>query len=205
MFKNNIKAIVLFSGGLDSILAIKVLQEQGIEVIALTFESNFFNAKKARENVGQLVAKLAGVPVLRPLSAKLLEETEIEKEGLVNREKLLDIHGRSREKQEELIRRYKIKKYPSPAGGCLLTDPSFADRLREMYKYWPDCKTQDIELLKYGRIFWFNNILVVIGRKKDDNEMLAKLAQKGDFMVELKEETGPLVLVRGLKSSKLLK
>src|SRR3989339_321759 len=277
MFKNNIKAIVLFSGGLDSILAIKVLQEQGIEVLALTFESNFFNAKKARENVGQLgvklkvvdvkdgmieitknpsfgygknmnpcidchanmikiagqiaeekgydfvatgevlgqrpmsqnrealrqVAKLAGVPVLRPLSAKLLEETEIEKEGLVNREKLLDIHGRSREKQEELIRRYKIKKYPSPAGGCLLTDPSFADRLREMYKYWPDCKTQDIELLKYGRIFWFNNILVVIGRKKDDNEMLAKLAQKGDFMVELKEEKGQLVLVRGLKSSKL--
>lgn len=259
-------------------LAIKVLQEQGIEVLALTFESNFFNAKKAKENIGQLgaklkvvdirdamveltknppsgygknmnpcidchagmiklagklakdmsydfvatgevlgqrpmsqnrealrrVAKLSGVPVLRPLCARLLEETEIEKKGLVDRSKLLDISGRSREKQEALIKKYNIKKYPSPAGGCLLTDPSFSDRLREMYEYWPDCDQNDIEILKYGRVLWFRlsadrgMVLVVVGRKKEDNESLAKLAQNGDFVIELKEETGPLVLARRL-------
>lgn len=255
-------------------LAIKVLQEQEIEVLALTFESNFFNAKKAKENIGQLgaklkvvdirdamveltknppsgygknmnpcidchagmiklagkfakdmgcdfvatgevlgqrpmsqnrealkkVAKLSGVPVLRPLCARLLEETEIEKRGLVDRSRLLDISGRSREKQEELIKKYDIKRYPSPAGGCLLTDPSFSDRLKEMYEYWPDCNKDDIELLKHGRLFWFNSkVLVVVGRKKEDNDALLRLAQKDDFMVELKEDTGPLVLVRGLK------
>ena len=42
------KALVLMSGGLDSILAAKVLMEQGIEVTGLTFVSNFFDAEEAR-------------------------------------------------------------------------------------------------------------------------------------------------------------
>ena len=43
-----IKALALFSGGLDSALAIKVVQEQGIEVIALNFVSHFFGGKNEK-------------------------------------------------------------------------------------------------------------------------------------------------------------
>ena len=40
--KKNIKALALFSGGLDSALAVKVVKDQGIEVIGLNFVSHFF-------------------------------------------------------------------------------------------------------------------------------------------------------------------
>jgi len=272
------KALVLLSGGLDSMLAAKLLQLQGIEVVGICFESNFFNADKARiaaeklkielkvvdlryeelelvknppsgygknlnpcidchglmikkteeirkregfdiiatgEVSGQrpfsqnknnlsLVQKIAGVEVLRPLSAKNLEETKYEKKGLVNRGKLLNINGRSRERQMELAQKYNIKDYPSPAGGCLLTDPEFSQRLLKMLEYWPDCTPQDAELLKYGRIFWLKlqenkNILLVIGRHEEDNKALERLAQKGDIMLELKEMTGPLTILRNSK------
>ena len=36
------KAVALYSGGLDSILAIRLIQEQGIDVTALAFKSPFF-------------------------------------------------------------------------------------------------------------------------------------------------------------------
>ncbi len=42
-----VKALGLFSGGLDSILAVKVMQEQGIEVTAVTFVTPFFDSKDA--------------------------------------------------------------------------------------------------------------------------------------------------------------
>lgn len=154
------------------------------------------------------VEKLAGVEVLRPLSAKLLNETTIEKQGLVNRGRLLAIRGRSREVQMVLARRLGISDYPSPAGGCLLTDPEFSDRLGRMLDFWPQCYSNDVELLKYGRIFWLKlkqgendsseikKVLAVIGRHREDNENLERLAQKGDFMVQLKEITGPTSLIR---------
>ncbi len=49
------KALVLMSGGLDSILAAKVLDEQGIEITLICFESCFFScaaAKKAARQIG---------------------------------------------------------------------------------------------------------------------------------------------------------
>lgn len=36
------RALALFSGGLDSILAVKVIQQQGVDVLALNFTSPFF-------------------------------------------------------------------------------------------------------------------------------------------------------------------
>ena len=263
-----VKALVLLSGGLDSMLAVKVLQEQGIEVTGLSFISCFFGAGKAEVAASQLgiklkkvdfkiehlkmtknpkygygknanpcidchsmmlryaskikgydfiatgevlgqrpmsqnksalatVAKYSGLndKLLRPLSAKLLPETEIEKKGLVDRNKLLDISGRSRTRQTELATKYNLK-YPSPAGGCLLTDPNFGERLLETFKRWPDCKSEDIELLKHGRIFWANKTLIVVGRNKEDNEALEKLAKKGDVVIELADVNGPLTIVR---------
>ncbi len=156
------------------------------------------------------VQKLAGVEVLRPLSAKLLLETEYEKKALVDRKKLLDISGRSRQKQMELAKKYGINKYPSPAGGCLLTDPEFSQRLIKMLEYWKDCSVEDVELLKNGRIYWITlctpsnakarqstpKALVVVGRNKEECERLEKLKQKDDIMVEIVDENGPTSLIR---------
>lgn len=150
------------------------------------------------------VAELSGVDVLRPLSAKLLPITEVEKSGLVNRLLLLDIQGRTRDRQFELVKKYNIKEYASPSGGCLLTDPEFSERLGKMLDYWPACTADDIELLKHGRMEWLktedsHNILLIIGRRQADNENLARLVKKGDIMVELEEMNGPTAVLRGLK------
>ena len=150
------------------------------------------------------IMKLADVEVLRPLSSKLLPETEIEKKGLIDRNKLLDISGRTRERQMKMAKKFGLEEYPSPAGGCLLTDPAFSLRLKAMIEHWPECTVEDVEILKYGRIFWlsFKNdvgnfpVLLIIGRNQAENEVLEKLAKKGDFMVELRKITGPLALTR---------
>ena len=78
------------------------------------------------------VKKLSGMEglVLRPLSAKLLPPSKAEIEGWVDREKLLDINGRSRQRQMELMDFYGLVEYPSPGGGCLLTDPGYSSRLK---------------------------------------------------------------------------
>lgn len=270
------KALVLLSGGLDSMLAAKILINQGIEVTGLTFISYFFGARKARiaaEQIGielkevnfsdehlkmvknpkygygkninpcidchslmlrhakkimndegydfiatgevlgqrpmsqnkealRLVAEYSGVgeKLVRPLSARRLNITKPEKAGTIIRGKLLNISGRTRDKQLELVKKYKIKEYSSAAGGCLLTDPIFSDRLIKIFDYWPDCKGNDVELLKYGRVFWINakdnKALVIVGRNKEECEKLKGLAIKGDMVIELKEIAGPLTVVR---------
>jgi len=156
---------------------------------------------QTREALGR-VARLAGVEVLRPLSAKLLDATEIEKKGLAKREELLDVEGRQRERQMELARKYGIKEYPSPAGGCLLTDPAFSGRLKEMIEFRPDCIPADVELLKNGRVFWLKagdgkrKILLIVGRNREENEKLRELSKNGDVVIELKSVMGPTSLVR---------
>ena len=51
------KALALLSGGLDSFLAAKLIQEQGIEAIGLSFRSPFFGCEGGRKT-----AALAGIP-----------------------------------------------------------------------------------------------------------------------------------------------
>lgn len=284
-----VRAIVLFSGGLDSILAVKLLQSQGIETEGVCFSSNFYNDLKARQSAQELgitlntvdisedmvdliknppsgygknlnpcldchslmirktsaimkegnfdfiatgevlgqrpfsqtkealnrVSELAGTPVLRPLSARLLPETAMENSGLVHRSRLLDISGRSRDRQFELAKKFGIKNYPLPAGGCLLTDPDFCTRLMKMLDDWPDCQADDIEILKYGRPYWFSvidggrKILAVIGRKHEDNLSLVKNAKADDLLIEMIDVVGPTVLIRhkddnrGIKTGEL--
>lgn len=272
------RALVLMSGGLDSMLTAKTLMEQGVKVTGLVFVSNFFGAAKARKAAEQLGVQLKEIEfkkehldmvknpkhgygknmnpcidchammlkcakkilededfdfvatgeilgqrpmsqnsealkiveresglgdlLVRPMSAKLLEESRPEKEGLLIRGKLHAISGRSRKHQKELVKKYKIKEYASPGGGCLLTDPEFSQRLIKLFEYWPECGGDDIELLKNGRVLWIktrvaaNNVLIVIGRNKEECENLEKLARKGDVVVELKEEVGPRTVVR---------
>lgn len=152
------------------------------------------------------ILKISGVEVLRPLSAKLLRETEVEKNGFVIRGKLHGISGRTRDKQIYLAEKYNIKQYESPAGGCLLTDPKFSERLLKLLDYWPDCSVNDVELLKHGRVFWVileegskaKRVMIIIGRHQTDNNQLEFSARAGDYLLELKEINGPMTLVRNL-------
>lgn len=266
------KALVLFSGGLDSILATEILKRQGIKVIGVTFKSHFFNSKQAQKAAKELGLKLKIIDfskehlemvkkpkhgygknmnpcidchtlmlkkakeimeregfdfvatgevleerpmsqnkealklvekesslsgfLLRPLSAKLLKETIPEKKGLVDREKLFSISGRSRKKQIALAKKFGVKEYPTPAGGCLLTDPGFSKRLRELLEKNPDSKGNDIELLKYGRHFFEDSIKIIVGRDEEENNKIRKLSKKNDIIIEMENYMGPTTLVR---------
>ncbi len=275
--KDKIKAVALFSGGLDSILAVKLIQEQGIEVKGVNFKTPFFGLDKTflaaksldmgleiiditqelleilrnpKHGLGKnmnpcidchtLMFKKAGEymtkigasfilsgevigerpmsqnrnslsiieresrykgRILRPLSALLLAETIPEKEGLVDRNKLLDISGRSRKRQMELAAKMGIGDYPSPAGGCKLTEPAFSKRLRDLFTQ-DVFSLEDIELLKLGRHFRLStNIKLVVGRNKEENEQLQNFFQDGDFLFKAKNLKGPVSLLK--KGSKV--
>jgi len=280
--KEKIKALVLLSGGLDSILAVKLLMEQGIEVEGICFYSNFFGcnlAKKAAKQLGiklresdiseeflkflkkkpkhgygiglnpcidchalmfkkageimrqekfafvatgevlnerpmsqhrqalEIIEKEAGLEgyLLRPLSAKLLEPTIPENAGLVEREKLLDISGRSRQKQMELAKKFGIIDYPTPAGGCMLTQEGFVGRLKELIKNKPDFDPEDVELVKIGRHFWLGDGQIVLGRNKEENEKLLKAKAENDMIIEPDGFIGPTALVRGSTDSEVIR
>jgi tRNA U34 2-thiouridine synthase MnmA/TrmU len=147
-----------------------------------------------------LVARESGCPelVLRPLSAKLLPPTRPELEGWVDRERLLDISGRGRKRQMELASRYGITKYPSPAGGCLLTDPGYAARLKELLAHTPKPPRRDLELLKWGRHFRLpGGAKVVVGRTHKENEAISRLVEPQDLAFRVQGYPGPLVLIPG--------
>ena len=276
-----VKALAVFSGGLDSIIAVKVIQEQGIDVLGITFETPFFSSGKARdaarkiqlplkvlditqehlqmllnprygygknmnpcidchtlmlkfagdkmnelgvdfiftgEVLGQrpmsqgkqmlgVVAKNSGYPdyILRPLSAKLLPETKPEREGKVNREQLLAISGRGRKIQISLAGHYGISDYAPPAGGCLLTDPMFAGRLRDLFSHKKDFTVRDIELLKFGRHFRISKkTKIVVGRNLLDNEAIQNLTETQDATVYMASFRGPVVLIPGGGNAEVL-
>jgi tRNA-specific 2-thiouridylase len=268
------RALGLFSGGLDSMLAAAVLRDQGIEVAGVAFVTPFFGPELARESAAQLdiplieediteiyypllvapphgfgsrhnpcidchilmlreagalmeargfdflftgevlgqrpmsqhrgslilVARESGYQelVVRPLSAKLLGPTRPELLGWVDRERLLDISGRSRKRQMELATRYSITKYPAPAGGCLLTDPGYASRLKELLAQTDKTSRRDLELLKWGRHFRLpGGAKVVVGRTHKENEAISRLLAGGDLFLRVQGHPGPLVLVPG--------
>ena len=223
------KSLAMISGGLDSILAAKLIKEQGIDVLGICFRSYFFNEQSAIKMAKQIdipllvvdfspehlelvknpkhgrgknmnpcidchammmnyagklleehnadfiitgevlnqrpmsqnrqalniVKKESGFSnkILRPLCAKNIEPTEMELNGLVDREKLLDISGRSRKTQMELAEKWGITEYPSPAGGCKLTEPNYALRLRDLLTFKDEVNESELQLLRYGRHF----------------------------------------------------
>jgi tRNA-specific 2-thiouridylase len=283
------KAIVLLSGGLDSVLATKLLLDQGIDVVGLYFFTPFntpqtdFNAQISRaaqaaknfniefishylfdgyinmlrnpkygfgkninpcldchilmtkeakklmdkmdasfiatgEVLGQRPmsqrrdtlhiierdSSLKGL-LLRPLSAKLLPETIPEKKGIVDRDRLLDINGRSRKRQLELAEKWGIKEFSSPAGGCLLTDKNFTRRIRDLLRFKSSITKNDIELLKLGRHFRLSsNLKVIVGRNDRENREISKLALPGEILYQVpKGFSCPLVLVQGENNGSL--
>ena len=275
-----VKAIALFSGGLDSCLAVRLVQEQGVKTEGLHFVSVFCRAapfstscneaekgakllglpltiydssqdllemvrnpkhgygknlnpcidcrinmlRRAAEHMreadagfivtgevpGQrpmsqrrdamaLIDRKAGVEglVLRPLSARALEPTVPERKGWVDREKLLAISGRGRTEQMELARRFNIREYPTPAGGCLLTYETFSNKMRDLMNHGR-FDLNNVELLKFGRYYRANaGTRIIIGRDQRENDILAGLAREGDWLVQTMDFKGPLTLVRG--------
>ena len=268
------RAIGLLSGGLDSILAVRLLADQDVEVLAVSFVTPFFGSERAERAAAALgvpfravditephlemvkhpkhgygrnmnpcvdchalmlrtagglmeaegydflftgevlgerpksqnrtaldvVARESGYPdlVLRPLSAKLLPETRPERDGLVDRERLLDIQGRSRKRQMALAETYGITDYPTPAGGCLLTDPGYSRRLRELLARCPDAPADDVRLLAVGRhLRLAQDTKLVLGRNQAENEKLEGLLRPGDVKLLVRGFPGPTGLLRG--------
>lgn len=136
--------------------------------------------------------------ILRPLSAKLLPETQPERDGLVDRARLFDIEGRSRKRQYELAKEWGITTFGQPAGGCLLTDPGYSERLRELWDDDPQAGVIDIQLLRLGRHFRLGaNVKAIVGRNKEENEAIELYVHPGDAVLALKDLMGPTTLVRG--------
>lgn len=150
-------------------------------------------------------AGLSGL-VVRPLSAKVLSPTIPEKEGWIPREKLLAINGRGRRDQFDLARKFGINDFPCPSGGCLLTDPQFSKRLRDLMQYG-EFGLNDIRLLKIGRHFRLDKkTKLVVGRNQEENEYLMSLARDNDYIFMPCEETaGPTALGRGIFGDELMK
>jgi hypothetical protein len=269
-----VRGLGLISGGLDSMLAARLLMDQGIAVTGIAFVTPFFNAKNAeaaalrvgfplivrditaphlamvkrppsgygsRMNpcidchammlsvagevmdadgfdflfTGEVlnerpmsqslrslnrVANLSGRPghVLRPLSALRLKETTVEREGLVDRTRLLNLEGRSRRRQFELAKTWGITDYPNPAGGCLLTDPGYSRRLKDLFENGPDADVHDLELLKIGRQFRIRaGVKAAAGRNVADNRALTALRGPGDLLLRTGGVPGPVMIVSG--------
>lgn len=139
--------------------------------------------------------------ILRPLCARLLEPTIPEKEGWIDRNKLLTISGRSRKPQIKLAEEKGINDYPSPGGGCLLTDPGFSRRLRDLFRH--DSRTdssiiEGIELLKIGRHFRpSDKAKIIVSRNEAENKKIKAYLQPGNLWLEAVDYLGPITLVRG--------
>lgn len=271
------KALSVFSGGLDSMLAAELIRAQGIDVLALFFETPFFHADKARQSaesmglpfkamdiserhlamvkkpkhgyggnmnpcidchalmfriageilekekaefvisgevLGQrpmsqnrgalnLVAKESALEglLLRPLSAKLLPMTVPEEQGWVNRDALMNFQGRSRKPQMALAKAFGIREYPSPAGGCLLTEKAFSTRLKDLLAHNPNPKVSELELLRVGRHFRIGPaVKLVVGRNKKENDEIRSLSGEGEMLLTSVSQPGPTVLVAGAPS-----
>lgn len=268
-------ALVLMSGGLDSMLAACVLRAQEIAVTGLCFESPFFSAEKARSaaqqigvplvvedfsealialvehpphgfgaginpcidchaamirRAGQLLARdgfdfiatgevLNQRPMsqtrrnldevahdsglkdrlLRPLSARMLPETEPERLGWVDRAQLLSLNGRGRKPQYELAKRFGITSYPSSAGGCKLTEPQYAEKLWDLRRNGGLRDRRAIALLRLGRHFRLSpRVKAIIGRDQGENTHFETTVQAGEILLAtLPLIAGPTIVVTG--------
>lgn len=272
------RALALFSGGLDSMLSIKLITDQGIDVTALHIDMGFGATKDRREilkkraamvgadlevvnireqfieeilfdpkygygkhfnpcidchgnmfrvakgllpkydasfiitgevigqrpmsqradairNVTRLAGDEEGGIILRPMSAKLMKPTIPEKEGWVDREKLLGIEGRNREVQLRLAKEYGFEDYESPGGGCLLTEASFEQKIKDVIAH-EKFTVADIDVLKVGRHLRLpDGAKLVIGRNKEDNEAIRAIENDKFVFARANDIPGPLSLL----------
>jgi tRNA U34 2-thiouridine synthase MnmA/TrmU len=178
----------------------KVYMEEAGASFIVTGEVLGQRPMSQRRDAMRLIEKEAGLEgyILRPLSAKFLPVTIPEKEGWINRETLPEFQGRSRKPQIKLADHYGIRDYPCPAGGCLLTDPQFANRMKDLMLSNPKFSLNDVHLLKIGRHFRLShNLKLVVGRNEEDNKKIQTFTQEGDILLKALHIPGPLSLLRG--------
>ena len=272
----NCRGLSLMSGGLDSQLAVRVLQSAGAEVEAVCFSTPFFDCTGARRaaealgvklhlvdftddelalirhpphgfggamnpcidchaqmirRAGELMSRLgfdfvatgevlgqrpmsqnrqslgiversSGLQgrLVRPLSAKLLEPTLPETDGSLDRARLLDISGRSRDRQIALAAEFGIVDYPSPAGGCKLTEDGFSRKLRDLMEHEGLESRKLVELLLVARRFRLpGGSSVALGRDRGENAVLRELVCEGMVLAPV-NVPGPTAFVPSLKS-----
>jgi len=132
--------------------------------------------------------------IVRPLSAKLMPPSKPELEGWIDREKLLNINGRSRHIQLELAKEIGLKDFDTPGGGCLLTEIQFSEKLRDFIKY-DRLDVEDIDTLKAGRHLRLpKGAKLIVGRDKDDNEKLKNTNSSKYYSAKILDATGPICL-----------
>jgi len=160
------------------------------EVLGQRGKSQTFWALKKIEEKSSLKGKL-----LRPLTALNLPETEVEKNGIVDRNKLLGIKGRERKIQLYLAQNKNLRFYSTPAGGCLLTDPQFCKRLSDLFTYNPDAQINDYYLLHLGRHFRISSeTKLIISRNKEEKDKIINLLNdKKNKIVLLSEINSDIV------------
>ena len=135
--------------------------------------------------------------LLRPLSAKILPETDAEKEGIVDRSLLMDISGRGRDRQMALAAQWGITDYAPPAGGCLFTDPHIATRIEDLYTRTPGFSMLDMHLLSIGRHFKLGDTTTfIVPRREAETDALEKHKESADLYL-WSDFPGPCVYVRG--------
>ncbi|MCB1869137.1 MAG: tRNA (5-methylaminomethyl-2-thiouridylate)-methyltransferase [Gammaproteobacteria bacterium] len=286
------KAVALISGGLDSLLAAKLIQQQGIHVAGINFFTGFcveghthairkkgqekpkrnnalwvaeqlgiklnivdiieeykqvvfnprygyganlnpcldckiFMVMKAHEwckqndfdfiitgeVVGQrpmsqrkdtmpLVCKRSGADdlLLRPLSARNLPPTLPEREGWVDREKLLGLSGRGRKPQIALAKQFGFDEFAQPAGGCcFLTDAQYSSKLADLWQARgsKQYELDDIMLLKVGRHLRPKaHFKVIIAREEGEGNFLRGY-RKQYLSIDSLSHAGPFALIDG--------
>jgi hypothetical protein len=142
---------------------------------------------------------VSGREVLRPLSAKLLKETEYEKNWLVDRSKLLDINWRSRQRQMQLAKQFGLIWFEMPGWWCLLTQVWYSEKLKSIFDLFKnDISSIDTEIIKYWRLKVFNRWFVVLWRDNIDNEKLVSLKPDADKykIAHLRQTTWPAALIK---------
>lgn len=162
------------------IIARKVMDETGADFI-VTGEVVGQRPMSQRRDALDIIDRDSEMEslILRPLSAGVLPPTRPELEGWVDRERLLAISGRSRVQQMEWAAALQLKEYTAPAGGCLLTDAHFSNRLSEFLEKKEDPSMAEVRLLRYGRHFDLaEGAHVIIGRNRDENERLLEESQE---------------------------
>ncbi|MCS7200055.1 MAG: hypothetical protein N2327_06265 [Caldimicrobium sp.] len=155
----------------------------------------------------EVIEKESGLEglVLRPLTAKLLKETVPEKRGLIKRDRLYGHQGRSRNFQLNLAKEFGLREIPTPAGGCLLTDPIIGSRVLKVIKEKRPLTPLTAELLTFGRHHFEDNLWIVMGRNEEENLRLKNLLLPHYELYTLNEPAPYLAVMEGKVSEELMK
>jgi len=179
----------------------ELMQEIGAEFI-FTGEVLGQRPKSQHLSAMNLIANESGLHdrLLRPLSALLLPPTLPEREGWLDRSKLMGFHGRTRKPQMALAAELGISGYPQPAGGCcFLTDPQYGHKVRDMWEHSDkdEMEWEDYLLLKVGRhVRIGNHAKVIVGRDEGENLFIQQSAADNPLL-EVEGYPGPLALFIG--------